>query len=260
VTVCGRIYRSDAIIPQAIPQLTEKLNLFSSTTGTIITVDAYTALIPRMDWRFSPVAGDVLLNGFDPYFRCDLGGGYDYNNGYHGIKPAADSRHAPKFIADENGKYILDFDGKTYLHMPVEVFPRGSFTLKFSIKPEPENDTRNYVLFRHFGSILGSVTVYTKFDRICFAFGDRQLKTHNISTALDLPPNQWSDVEISYDQKNVTMKVNGKVKSYPLPGAQALYFRPGIFGGHTKAEFGLPAGAKMFKGKLRAISIYHNAR
>ena len=154
---------------------------------------------------------------------------------------------------------MLDFDGKTYLHFPVEVFPRGSFTLKFSVRPEPDNDTKNYVLFRHYGGILGSVTVYSKFDRICFAFGDRQLNTHHISTAVDIPAGKWSDVEIAYDFKNVTIKVDGKGKSYPLPKAQALYFRPGIFGGHTKVEFGLPSGSKMFKGKLRSISIYHNA-
>ncbi|MBR2345342.1 MAG: hypothetical protein IKA71_06105 [Lentisphaeria bacterium] len=260
VTTCGRIYRSDAVIPRAIPAETEKLNVVSSTTGEVVTLDAYSALIPKMDWQVDPAAGDMLLNSFDSYFRCDLGGGYTYNDAFHGnIKPAAGSRHAPKFIQDEKGRYMLDFDGKTYLHFPVEVFPRGSFTLKFSVRPEPDNDTKNYVLFRHYGGILGSVTVYSKFDRICFAFGDRQLNTHHISTAVDIPAGKWSDVEIAYDFKNVTIKVDGKGKSYPLPKAQALYFRPGIFGGHTKVEFGLPSGSKMFKGKLRSISIYHNA-
>ena len=255
VTECGRIFRSDAVIPTPIPETTEVLNVFSESTGKVTAANVPSALIPTLTWRFSPEAGDMMLNDFDPYFRCDLGGGYVYGDGYHTL-PIPPGRHAPVFAKDGE-RTVLKFDGSTYLHFPVETFPRGCFTLKFSIKPEPDENTSLYVLFRHFEALLGSVTVYAKFDRLCFAFGDRNLKTHRYSSALTLEPGKWSDVEIHYDLRRLTLNVNGQSASCELPAALALYFKPGIFGGHTKPEFGLPPGAAMFKGELRAISLEH---
>lgn len=258
VTNDGKIYRSAPVTPRAIPAPTEKLNVFSSYTGEIATVDVASALIPKLNWKFSPAAGDMLLNDFDRSFRCDLGGGYTYQGAYHTKNMVPPGRNNPVFVK-ENGKDVLHFDGTTYLHFTRETFPRGSFTLRFTVKPEPDEKTIQYVLFRHYDRILGSVTLFTRFDRLCFAFGDRALKTNSVSTALTLPPNQWSEVSVSYDFKAVTLSVNGVKKSFPLPKARALYFKPAIFGGHTKNEFGLPRNTQMFKGKLSSISIDHNA-
>ena len=256
VTVSGKIFRSTPVLPKAIPEKTEELPLHSETYDTVVSVPVYSALVPRLAWKFDPAAGDAMpLNGFDPYFICDLGGGYDYAGAMHGIK-LPDGRHAPRW-AREDGKNVLDFDGKSYLHFPKETFPRGSFTLKFRIKPEPLPETGVYTLFRHFDRILGSVTVYAKYDRLCLAFGDRQLKTSNFVTGLPLEPGKWSDVEIRYDLRELVFKVNGKEKRFAFPKHLALYFKPAIFGGHVKHEFGLPSGAEMFRGKLSAISIDH---
>ena len=37
----------------------------------------------------------------------------------------------------------------------------------------------------------------------------------------------------------------------------ALYFKPAIFGGHTKVEFGLPPGSKYYSGLMRELLIRH---
>ena len=258
VTVSGKIFRSRPILPKAIPADMEYLPLHSETYDAVATPPVLRALIPRLKWKFDPAAGDIMpLNGFDPFFICELGGGYDYDGAMFGLK-LPEGRHAPRWV-NEDGKNMLDFDGKCYLHFPKETFPRGSFTLKFRIKPEPLPKTKVYTLFRHYSRILGSVTVYSEQNQLCFTFGDRKLKMSKFKTELPMEPDKWSDVEIRYDLNELVFKVNGMEKRFTFPKHLALYFKPAIFGAHTKPEFGLPQGAEMFRGKLAEISIDHTA-
>ena len=186
--------------------------------------------------------------------RDCLGGGYKYDDAFHYITDPSGGRGPVR--AKEDNRSILKFDGKTYLHFPLETFPRGPFRLSFEIKPDAAENP--YVLFRHFSSILGSVSVYVKFDRLYVSFTDRQLLTHNFASGFTVEPGKWSNIRISYDLHNLTIKVNGQERSFPFEGERALYFKPAVFGGHTKAEFGLPENAGYFKGALRALSIDHN--
>ncbi len=258
VTVSGRIFRSAPVIPRPVPEKFEELSLHSEMYDKVVSVPVYSALVPRLDWKFEPACGDVMpLNGFDPYFVCDLGGGYDYEGAMHNL-PAPEGRHAPRWGTDA-GRTVLEFDGKTYLNFPKEAFPRGSFTLRFEIKPEPLPETKLYTLFRHYDRLLGSVTVFSMNDRLCFTFGDRELKTSKFATDLPLKPGKWNKVEIRYDLRQLVFTVNGVEKRFDFPKHLALYFKPSLFGGHTKPEFGLPKGAEMFRGKLAEISIDHTA-
>jgi len=258
VTVSGKIFRSAPVIPRPVPEKFEELSLHSEMYDKVVSVPVRSALVPRLDWKFDPACGDVMpFNGFDPYFVCDLGGGYTYEGAMHNL-PIPEGRHAPRRGTDE-GRTVLEFDGTTYLHFPKETFPRGSFTLRFEVKPDPLPETKVYTLFRHFDRIVGSVTVFAKYDRLCFAFGDRKLKTSNFATGLELVPGKWNKVEIRYDLRQLVFTVNGVEKRFDFPKHLALYFKPSMFGGHTKREFGLPAGAEMFRGRLAGIAIDHTA-
>lgn len=145
--------------------------------------------------------------------------------------------YAPVYTKDEEGKPALRFSGISYINFPLEAFPRGSFTLNFEIKPDAQE--KPYVLFRHFSWILGSVTVYVKYDRLYTVFADRDLKVHSFASGFELKPGEWSNVTIAFDQKKLTFRVNGKSRSYKIASPLVpLYFKPAIFGGHTKQEFG----------------------
>lgn len=255
VTVSGRIFRSTPVIPRKIPGDTVNLNLVSENTGKVKTAKVLRALVPAIKYRIAPASGVMLQNSCDPYFDAQLGGGFVYSEPGHYVLP--DGRYAPEYTVDD-GKPALRFDGTSnYVNLPLESFPRGPFTLQFSIKPEERDEP--YILFRHYSWILGSVTVYAKFDRLWLAFGDRELQTHQFNSGLALPPGQWSEVEISYDYEYIRFKINGASREYqtakPL---QALYFKPAIWGGHNKEEFGAPAGAGFFKGLMRNLQITHN--
>lgn len=258
VTASGKIFRSAPIIPRPVPENFEELSLHSEMYDQVVSVPVYSALVPRLNWKFEPACGEVMpLNGFDPFFVCNLGGGYEYEGAMHNL-PVPEGRHAPRWV-EEDGREVLDFDGKAYLHFPKETFPRGSFTLRFEIKPEPLPETKIYTLFRHYDRLVGSVTVFSMNDRLCFTFGDRKLKTSKFDTDLLLEPGKWNKVEIRYDLRQLVFTVNGVEKRFDFPKHLALYFKPSLFGGHTKPEFGLPKGAEMFRGKLAEISIDHTA-
>ncbi|MBE6393749.1 MAG: LamG domain-containing protein [Lentisphaerae bacterium] len=256
VTESGRIYRSCPVIPRAIPDKKEKLFVHCEEKDKVVPVNVPSVLVPRLNWKISSASGDVIPSREFPGFKCDLGGGFNYGGAFLFLKPPAGKNVPEKRI--ENGETILYFDGSSYLHFPVETFPRGSFKLAFEVRPDGENSPELYTLFRHFDDILGSVTCFVRYDRLQFAFAGRDLKTDLFMTGLELPPGKWSKVCISYDLQQLKISVNGQEISYLLDKKLALYFKSAIFGGHTKAEFGLPAGAGYFRGSLKSLSISHN--
>lgn len=254
VSRSGKIFRSNPVIPRTVPEKKEALNIHCEESDLVVTVPVFSALIPRFRWDLNNTSGAVIPSGSS---RCDLGGGYFYGGAFTIIKPPAGRNVPVKTV--ENGETVLKFDGTAYLHFPVETFPRGSFSLDMEIRPDKENTPMIYPLFRHYDNILGSVTVFVKYDRLQLAFADRELKTDLFASGMEITPGKWSKINISYDLKTLQITVNDRKIRYPLNKKLALYFKPAVFGGHTKAEFGLPAGAEFFRGSLKNIAISHNS-
>jgi len=119
----------------------------------------------------------------------------------------------------------------------------------------------NYVLLRHFSVILGSVTVYVdSAGQLVLTFGDRHLDplTHVFASGLTVAAQQWQRVSLGFDHTRMTFAVDDRTASRPVePPLLALYAKPMIFGGHVKAEFGLPAGAQYFRGHLAGLTVAH---
>ncbi len=257
VTRSGRIYRGRPVLPVALPGATRAIAIHSELRDQVSSVPVCAALLPELRYAIRPPesGGAIMTNDFDPFFHAQLGGGYVYGEAFHTM-PLPQGRQVPEVVV-EDGKPALRFDGGSYVTMPKEAFPRGSFTLEFEIKPDPGQDA--YVLFRHFGQILGSVTLFVEGDELKLAFGDReQVKAHDFPSGLQIERGQWSRVVVSYDLASFRFQVGDRVSTAPTPRRLlALYFRPGIFGGHDKVEFGLPAGARYYSGLMRDLVIRH---
>jgi hypothetical protein len=258
VTKSGKIYRSAPIIPNPIPGILTKFNVISETSGKVVTTEVPKALIPVLKYKLDPERGAMVVNTFDPYFDAQLGGGFVYDEPFQSSIALPEENHVPEFVTDDGRPALKFSNSSSYINFPLESFPRGSFTLKFEVKPESGSDS--YVLFRHFSSIVGSVTVYVKYDKLYLAFGDKELKTRQFASGFTLKPGIWSKVTIVCDQKQLNFEVNGEKRSYELEAPlRALYFKPSVFGGHTKPEFGLPPGFKFYRGLLRDLEIRHDA-
>lgn len=255
VTKSGKIYRSAPIMPVRPSGKTTPVNLFSETAKKVVAVPLLTDLLPVLDYRFNPAAGAMIRSGSDERFDGQLGGGFVYCEPFCSGIPYPKGKTSSPVWKNENGFDYLHFNGENqYLNLPAESFPRGSFTLHLTLRPAKTSTPM--VLFRHFDRWLGSVSAYLKYDRLYFAFGDRDLKTHTFATNLTVVPGKWNEVEITYDCKNITFTVNGKSRSFPL-SARALYFKPFIFGGHDKIEFGIDRKMTYYHGDLKKLTIKH---
>ena len=257
-TVSGKIYHSKPVIPDEVPEEREQLPILSESTGEIVVLPAAKALIPDLKWPLHPMAGLTLCNTYDPYFNASAGGGYHYADAFNMITPPGEGSNAPRLVRDGSDEF-LRFDGKSYLHFPLETFPRGAFRIEFEVRPQPDPGTNAYVLFRHYGKILGSLSCFVKSGRIHLAYAGKNLKLHTLDTGIELQEKSWSKVAVSYDLLNLKCTVNGKTASLRMEKNPPCYFKPLVFGGHTKKEFGLPSGAQYFKGDLKSFSVRHNA-
>ncbi|MDD4099222.1 MAG: hypothetical protein PHC30_10670, partial [Lentisphaeria bacterium] len=257
VTRSGRIFRSRPVLPVALPVGTRALTVHSELRDQVSSVPVCSALLPELRYELRPpeLGGAIMTNGFDPFFHAQLGGGYVYGEAFH-LMPLPEGRQVPEVVV-EDGKLALRFDGGSYATMPKESFPRGSFTLEFEIKPDPGEGA--YVLFRHFDRILGSVTLFVEGDELKLAYGDRELvQAHDYASGLTIERGQWSRVVVSYDFASFRFQVGDRVSTVPVSRRLlALYFKPAIFGGHDKVEFGLPAGAGYYAGLMRGLVIRH---
>jgi hypothetical protein len=255
ITKSGKIYRSNPVMPIVPSKKTISVNLFSETAKKVVNAPLLADLIPNLTYQFIPQVGTTLLNNFEEYFDGQLGGGFVYCEPFCSSVPYPKGKTSAPEWKKENNLNYLHFNGEhQYLNLPAESFPRGSFTLEFTIRPE--KTSKPMVLFRYFDRWLGSITGYLKFDKLYVAFGDRNLKTHSFATNLRVVPNQWNQVKISYNCKKISFTLNKKSKSFPLE-ARALYLKPFIFGGHNKIEFGIDREMTYFKGDLKELKIKH---
>ncbi len=113
------------------------------------------------------------------------------------------------------------------------------------------------ILFRHFNSLLGSLSFYLDNDNIVQGtWVAREVKTRRFDTGLKLPEGQWYQVSICYDFRILRFRINDQSLDFPF-NRRAYAFKPAIFGGHSKYEFKVPQNIPFFKGKLLRLCIKH---
>ncbi|MDO9541663.1 MAG: hypothetical protein Q7J98_05015, partial [Kiritimatiellia bacterium] len=255
VSESGKIFRGKPVLPEKLSGEKITLNVFSETSGQVVPVEVARERVPVLNYCFDPTRGAMLRNSYENFYDAQLGGGFIYGGPFHAnplLPPGG--IYNPQWEKDGEDN-VLVFDGvSNYINFPQEAFPRGCFTLEFEISM---NETEKpQVLFRHFGRILGSISVYAKHGKLWAGYGDRALKTTKFQTDLDLPINKWTKIKIAYDLKELIFEVDGKQSIQKFSG-RPLYFKPAVFGGHAKKEFGIDEDMQFFKGKLKNISIKH---
>ncbi len=260
ITKSGKIYRSRPIMPlppSAPDERSIALNVFSEAKGSVVPVAVGARQIPDLNYRFEPARHDLLVPSAGVFWAAELGGGIDYGGPFHasGRFPAQAVNSSPEWVT-EDGAQSLEFDGVgNWVVFPAEALPRGPFTLQFEIKP---TSNRDEVLFRHQGSLIGSLTVRRSHGKLCASFTDSKVETTPFRTSLDLPVDRWSKVEIRYDLHQIVLQVDDRSESFPF-SREALYSAPSSFGGCSAPGFGVEKGDAFFKGYLKSFRIVHHA-
>ncbi|MFW6599434.1 hypothetical protein ACQBAU_11605 [Propionibacteriaceae bacterium Y2011] len=261
ITVSGKIVRSAPIMPSR-PVRSEPVPVISESTGAVVRAMVPRDSVPRLGYRLDePRAGAALLAPANrPQHHAQLGGGLIYDEPFYVPTPVTGGfSHVPTWVT-EDGRPALSFHTEqSWANFPIDTFPRGAFTLTMDVKPTLVD--QRYVLFRHFSSILGSITLYVDTDgELVLGFGDKQTNTHVFRSGLVVPAMVWSTIRLSYDLRAFEFVVGTTRQTVQTPTPlQALYAKPAVFGGHVKVEFGLPAGAAYFQGFLGRLQIDHTA-
>ena len=268
VTEAGHVWRSPAVTlrPQeAGPK--EPLNVFSEWAKDVRTIDVPSALIPEVDYAFTPDAGAALLpkNG-DLRFAATLGGGNFYSDAFDSMRVYKDMPPdrdcAPAWVRDGAG-WALRFDGSNdYVHLPIELFPLGPFRLRMEFRPEGCDVNRT--LFRHAALWRGSLQLFLVKRRLYAMWAARELgdpkrSTGRFDTGLDVAEGEWNALEVSYDLRTLAFRLNGREKAFPYD-RRGYVFRPSVFGGHNVTADIAPRGPlHFFKGELRKLDMRHNS-
>ncbi len=260
VTTSGKIYRSAPVVPVSPSGENCEMNVFSEATRKLIRISQKKDVIPVCRYIFDPAAGAVLRNTWEPYYDAQLGGGFNYCDAFFETPLKPKQLNAPQWVK-ENDRWLLRFDGVAqYIAFPLEAFPRGEFTLKFSIRPEDSG--KPMVLFRHYNMYMGSISIFLKNGKLTLAFPDENqdesLNGKIFTPDAMIPFGKWSDIAISYDCRKITFRINGKTCSFPIT-AKAWEFKTAIFGGHTRIQWGINEPMTFFKGDLRSFMIGHKA-
>lgn len=255
-TVSGKTYRTQPLlVPEGINKTPQKLRVFSDEKQQPIDVQVAGDRIPEIAYDFDPSRGAVLLTSAGRPFWATLGGyaqtvtGRGAHPGLFRGYPKEVASSAPAWSKDESGKPTLVFDGiGTYLVLPREALPwRGSWSFKMEIKPDDSRD-QTLLINRILHSRLMGLKLSIVDGKLNAMFRPADAR---FESKLNVPADQWSTIEATYDLQNLTLKVDGRSESFPLT-------MPAYNVGFT--VIGNDVQNASFKGQLRAISIRHDAK
>ena len=256
LTEKGKVWHSLPVLPQKLSSETEKLVVYSETRRKAVKIDIRKDRIVDLDYRFDPACGAMLTAAGRPDFIATLGGGYNYGCAMNYVmrRPAVKVHgHAPKWIKEADGSWILRFDGEMdYIALPMESLPRGAFTLEMELRPASD---KPMMLFRSQGVYpINSFSLMTREGTLCAGWYSEPPKVRVFQTKLAPKVGAWNKVSVRYDLEKLTVSCNGQEASFPLSGRQVIYSAC-CFGGHD-AAYGIPPGKPgYFQGDLRKLRI-----
>lgn len=259
ITKSGKTYRSlPVVVEERRSGFEVPFPLFSETRQGVTTINLPREWIPDIEYSFIPNYLAVLPTPAGRNWYGQLGGGSLYGQPFSDMDyPTGVTDTAPLWWVTEDGENVLRFDGLgSFIFLPTEAFPRGSFTLSFDIQPLARG---NYTLFTHFGKYHKSLTIGVNETKLYGWFVDNKLQRHNFDTDITIATRDWTRIDIIYDMNTLIIRTNG-VEGYRTPfNARALYMGPAAFGGYPGTEETYPNLPSFFKGYLRSLRIVHRA-
>ncbi|MBR2719718.1 MAG: hypothetical protein IKB74_00140 [Lentisphaeria bacterium] len=232
--------------------------------------------IPVVKYRFSPAyAGNILTTAAGREFYAHAGS-YDTVptgfEGYHcsiysvphsfGVRrdPAKPNPAPPQWEKDADGKWILNFSGEgEFIGFPPSLFPqRTGFTVKMEFLPQ--DISRDQVYFTHENALPAGFRVRTQKGKLIIDFYRRQAENdplesiQTFDTGLSVQEGIWQKLELSWDMKYVSLRLDGQEKRFKTSGIPR-WMAVGGFGGCSDLS---PDGRpRYFKGKLKSFEVIH---
>ncbi len=257
ITESGKIYRSWPVVSPVAPTGKVALPVYSDTKHEAVTVQVDSSRLPQITATPAQTSGASIQASTDPYFTGMTGGipFWSYIGRKNGSYPATATQTAPTRVT-EDGIYSWRFDGQgNFLYFPAETLPRGAFTLSFKFKPL---SNKRQILLANRNHLTGAFTLEMENGKLSGYYipGLARQEPYYPKTLLQpdiaVPLEQWSQVEIAYDLKQIVFKVNGKAaKAIPLT-LRGRISTPLVFGGYGDGK-----QDGFFDGYLQELKIVH---
>ena len=267
VTMSGKTWRSRPFVQEAADGRAT-LRVPSATDGTKDVV-LPAVRVPRLEYDFSPVAGDVIRVRTGERRWFGMAGGpfvqallrnrgpgtvdvIDFLRETEYLRTAVDSH--PRRERQPDGSWAFVFDGwDDYAGFPWETIPQFSaWRLSFEVWPA-RTDRREVVYAARFSESNGSLWgVYNDRGRVLVGYAGFPTRTEwtaVVSPAI-LSTNAWNSVEVTLDGRRLSLSVNG------TPPAEKPCLLPGK---STSVSIlgGFPGRDAFFKGRIRNLSVDH---
>lgn len=261
VAKSGHIYRSKPVAVNIPDGKKEEITVYSDAEGHPVNVEVEANEVPSLRYSFDQQRGSVLspggwrtlagIVGDHTALVTERGGGQG-NDGTSFSNPAdypsGARQSAPQWIKSDNGEPALKFDGEaTFITLPQGAIPRrAGYTISMDIRPERASGRE--VILNNRGHFPGTLAVIRDQGMLKLEFINKDANMAKVNTGLHLPENQFSHLEISYDQRHLRASVNDEAgKSMEIEGP-GLYDTPTVIGGF---------GDAWFKGEIKNLQIQH---
>jgi len=249
VDVNGKTFRSEPVTVYRPSGKNVKFSAIDYEADKRITVTADKNMLTVHKYEISPEHGStVVTTGGDrltgifsesaayPNNLLAFGEAHYGNPVYNHCEKTAKTGQtcAPEIIKAADGSYAWKFDGNDAICLPVAtIYPFSGFSLKMDITPEKIGS--NQILLT---SGNAGFEMYIKKDRVALMFyrgnssGRNQL---NIVSPVKLSAGKKHSITVNFDQKNLSLNVDGKITSAPCTSFQ--YFpSPVSIGANSKGN------------------------
>lgn len=263
ITKSGREYRTRSFALQLKKDEGMKtVTIYSASKDKLLPVNVKCALLPEIVYNFVDSYGAILPTAEKSWMGtlgCGLGRSGPMTRPKFWPVNTADT--APEWVKAD-GAEMLRFNGKNqFLWVPQSAVPSGEFAVVFEIKPkDPE---RSQILMRNHGYYIGSFTLAIRNSKLMLDYCNHNVVIDSFDTGLEIKPDVWQKIEISYDFSNLKVRVNDKQWSTPYskrPFNQAATILGGHGNGNLNDNMGLRKGDGYFNGLLKSLEFYHYAR
>ncbi|MBQ9089156.1 MAG: hypothetical protein IJY46_10310 [Lentisphaeria bacterium] len=240
-------------------------NVYDKVAKKAVKITVDENLLTPMSFDFSPARGTVIANPAGRKFfgimnactplASNIGiGGSRYGslpfNSMADIKgafPALPLRHR-----ETDGSWSLTFDKLSHVSLPMQIVPmHAGHKITMKIFVDKHFKEEQYIFGSGSHGLMLSV-VNGKLRARMFIIGKHSYTAGNSIVFADaktkLVPGKWNDVEVSFDQQNFAVKLNG-VSGKPVK-VSGYHMRPkaGVLGaGESRKNY--------FKGKIKELSI-----
>jgi hypothetical protein len=202
VTMDGGVYRSLPFHPEKSVATVQSVPVYEPLERVRQEAAVPSALTRRIQYRFQPGAGDILLAEPANREHHALGGGYTYYLHSHLKNEGSVQYTAPEW-GTSNGKPVLKFSGEQYLMIPPPAFSRGAFSIEMDFRLD---DMGEQVLI----NTLTGVFQLKIADGILSGYLKTNHGNHPFATAEALKPGQECRLLLSYDLALFTVCVDGR--------------------------------------------------